>query len=302
MTQPLFERVLLPVADDDDAIATCTAAKPYLNATAAEIIALHVTSGNETANDDESARTSSESEERIATVFRDADFAADVSVTTKPADGVDVVEVISDYAENHDVTAIGVRPRPKNRLVRLFSSDRTKTLVSSTDLPIVIFPRDEPSTNGTQERSAESADARSPTLLVPVGPSRRSLDAVEFACTSFDTPEVIALHVQEPAGGDVYSEITPGVSSEYEDETDRRRKTVDSVFADAKSLAETHGVDLTTKTVPGEMEIEIIHHTKGTDTDLIVIDATNPDQPTERTLGSTATSLVRNAPVPVVVV
>lgn len=302
MTQPLFERVLLPVADRDDAIATCTVAKPYLNATEAEIIVLHVTSGGETTDGDESARASSEPAERISTVFHEADFAANVSVTTEPDAGVDVVEAIVNCAENHDVTAIGVRPRPKNRLVRLFSSDRTKTLVSSTDLPIVIFPRDERSGDGERDTSGESADGWSPTLLVPVDASRRSLAAIEFACTSFETPEVIALHVQEPAGGDVYSEITPGVSSEFEDETNRRRKTVESVFAEAQSIADTHGVDLTTKTVPGETETETVRHAMDNRSDVIVIDATNPDDPDERNLETTASSLVRNAPVPVVVI
>jgi nucleotide-binding universal stress UspA family protein len=291
-TQPVFDRLLLPVADEADAEATCTAVKPYVDAGATELVVLHVT---------ETDGESSGSEEAFDR-FRDACSTDGVVLETELRSGPDAVAEIAAAADELDVTAIGVLPRSKNLVVRLLSEETTATLISSTDVPVIVLPRDPATSDDERLSSRGNEEPWIPRLLVPVGESMRALDAVEFASSAYSDPEVTALYVREPPAADVYSEMTPGVSSEVEGTDRRRRREAESTFRHASELAAELGVELATVTRPGDVVDGIVRYAEEESIDMIVVGSEGGDRPDGRLLGDVARSLIEETPVPAVIV
>ena len=129
----LFERILLPVAGDEDAAATVRAVAPYVHD---EVVALHVVEKAGGAPDKASV------EQREL----EADAAFDVlrnglgDIETEIRYGTDVADTIFAAATDHDVSAIVVTPRGGSRIVRLLTGDVAMKLVTDSDRPVVVLP------------------------------------------------------------------------------------------------------------------------------------------------------------------
>jgi nucleotide-binding universal stress UspA family protein len=299
MTQPVFNRLLLPVANEEDAEATYEAIQPYVEAGANKVVVLHVAETDEDEVDDASRAQAKE----IFNKFRDAFSSNAITVETELRSGLDITAEIATVVEELDVTAIGVLPRSKNALVRLLSKETTTQLISSTDVPIIVLPQTPVTSVGEQLTSTDEKELSwTPKLLVPVGGSQKSLDAVEFACTAYSDPEVTALHIREPVDADIYSEMTPGVSSEIEEPDRQRRQKIESMFQQASIVADDLGVELTTMTRPGDVVSGIIQHAEEEPVDMIVVGSKDGTQPDRRRLGDISKALIRKAPVPVVLI
>ena len=136
----VFDRVLLPVAGDEDAAATARAADSYLDG---EIIAINVVEKAGGAPDKASVEQREAEAEKAFDVLRDA--LGDVE--TEIRYGTDVADTIFAAADDHDVTSIVVTPRGGSRLVRLLTGDVALSLVSESDRPVVVLPDSESDAN-----------------------------------------------------------------------------------------------------------------------------------------------------------
>ncbi|MFB6073757.1 MAG: universal stress protein [Haloarculaceae archaeon] len=131
----LFERVLLPIASDDDAAGTARAVAPYRSGFGS-IRAVHVVEKAGGAMD----KASVEQRERAAEAAFDLVRTELGDLETDIYYGTDVSETIFSAAADYDATSIVVTPRGGSRLVRLLTGDVALDLITDTDRPVVVLP------------------------------------------------------------------------------------------------------------------------------------------------------------------
>ncbi|WP_049982584.1 universal stress protein [Halorubrum sp. BV1] len=132
--QDLLGHVLLPVAHEEDALATARALAPY---DPDRVTALHVVEKGEGVPDktpiEQSEDLAAESYAAVRSVFPDAD--------DHTAYAHDVVGAIFDAADEVDASAIAYRSRGGNRLMQFLSGDLSLKLVTNAALPVLALPR-----------------------------------------------------------------------------------------------------------------------------------------------------------------
>jgi len=132
----VLNHVLLPVANEDDALATATALKPY---GPTRVTALHVVEKGEGVPDktpvEQSEELAEESYAAVRTVFPDAD--------DHTAYGRDIVGEIFDAAEEVEASAIAYRARSGGRIMRFLSGDLSLKLVTNAEIPVIALPDEE---------------------------------------------------------------------------------------------------------------------------------------------------------------
>jgi len=132
----VFERVLLPVANEGDAEASCRALQPYLGAS---VVACNVVEKAGGAPDKASVEQREEEAEDAFAVVRDLLGDATEIETTIRYD-TDVADGIFDAAAEFEATAIVFTPRGGSRWVRLLTGDVAMDLITETDRPVVVLP------------------------------------------------------------------------------------------------------------------------------------------------------------------
>ncbi|WP_410766822.1 universal stress protein [Haloferax sp. DFSO60] len=146
--EPLFERPLLPLANEADATATCRAAFPRIVAQEGQATVVHVIEKAGGAPD----KAGVEQREELANdvfdiVGRIADE-FDLDVDTELRFATDVSEAIMGVADEIDATAIVFSPREGRGWWDLFSGETRKHLVRNDEWPVVILPGADASTDG----------------------------------------------------------------------------------------------------------------------------------------------------------
>ena len=130
----ILRHVLVPVANEDDAIATATALEPY---GPEHVTALHVVEKGEGVPDktpvEQSEQLAEESYAAVRTVFPDAD--------DHTAYARNVAEAIFDAADEVGASAIAYRSRDGGRLVQFLSGDLSLKLVTDAAVPVIALPR-----------------------------------------------------------------------------------------------------------------------------------------------------------------
>jgi len=154
----LFDRVLLPVADPEDARATCEALASHEVGRAR---AIHVIEKGGGTMDKASVE---QREEYAAEVFDvvEATLPDEFDVETEVVFGTDVAEAVFEAADDFDATSIVITPRSGNRWIRLLTGDVALSLVTETDRPVVVLPdvetADESDTHDTGDVGREDDD------------------------------------------------------------------------------------------------------------------------------------------------
>lgn len=132
----ILAHVLLPVADEDDALATARALEPY---DPGRVTTLHVVEKGGGVPDKTPVEQSEDLAEKsyaaVRSVFSDAD--------DHTAYGRDIAGKIFEAADAVDASAIAYRARGGNRLMQFLSGDISLKLVTGADCPVVALPREE---------------------------------------------------------------------------------------------------------------------------------------------------------------
>ena len=132
----LLAHVLLPVANEEDALATAAALEPYRPE---RVTALHVVEKGGGVPDktpvEQSEELAEESYAAVRTVFPDAD--------DHTAYGRDVVGAINEAAAEVGASAIAYRSRGGSRIMQFLSGDLSLKLVTDADRPVIALPRAE---------------------------------------------------------------------------------------------------------------------------------------------------------------
>ena len=131
----LLDNVLLPVANEEDALATARALEPYRPE---RVTALHVVEKGEGTPDktpvEQSEDLAAESYAAVRSVFPDAG--------EHTAYSRDVVEAVFDAVDEVDASAIAYRSRGGSRLVQFLSGDLSVKLVTESHVPVIALPRE----------------------------------------------------------------------------------------------------------------------------------------------------------------
>ena len=129
----LLDRVLLPVASEEDALASARALQkqPY-----GEVLVVNVIEKAGGAPDkagvEQREQGAAEMFAAVRSVIDDVD--SDIYY------GTDVVETIFEAADDIDASAVVVTPRGGNRFIRLITGDVALRMVTENDRPVVVLP------------------------------------------------------------------------------------------------------------------------------------------------------------------
>lgn len=131
--QPLLDHVLLPVANEADALATATALEPY---SPNRVTALHVVEKGEGVPDkspvEQSEELAADAYAAVRSVFPDAG--------EHTAYDRHVVDAIFEAANEVDATAVAFHSRGGSRLLQFLSGDIALRLVTRADIPVIALP------------------------------------------------------------------------------------------------------------------------------------------------------------------
>lgn len=137
MDDALFERVLLPLADPDDAERTARAVRPYLDEETTLIIT-HVTQG------EAAGTTISMGRDQFAEATYETFIAVlgrqDLRLEWVTLEGRDVSEAITDAIDTVEATLVAFTPRDLDTWSRTLAGDPGSRLIRDADVPVMVFP------------------------------------------------------------------------------------------------------------------------------------------------------------------
>lgn len=140
MSRELFERVLVPVANPQDARATADALAHHVDGVGEIVIAVHIIEKAGGAPDKASVEQRRRYAEDIFTAVREGLADTIIPLDTEIRYGTDVAATIVAAAHDVDATAILFTPRGGSRWQKLLSGDVTYHLLTESDIPIVALP------------------------------------------------------------------------------------------------------------------------------------------------------------------
>lgn len=139
MTESFFHRVVVPVANRDDAAATAATLRQYLAADST-VIAVHVIEKAGGVPDKASVEQLELRAEEIFSTISDGFADTGVTTETNLRYGTDIASSIVGAAHDRSASAIVFTPRGGSRWRKLLTGDVTHNLVRSSDIPILVLP------------------------------------------------------------------------------------------------------------------------------------------------------------------
>jgi nucleotide-binding universal stress UspA family protein len=131
----LLERVVVPVADEQDSRATAAAVSQHVHEVQS-VVAVHVVEkGGGAVDKTPVEKRRADAAELLSVVESRLDD--EVAVETRVVFGTDVAETVVETALDVEATAIAFRSRGGSRLVRFLSGDTAARLVNDPELPVV---------------------------------------------------------------------------------------------------------------------------------------------------------------------
>jgi len=137
-------------------------------------------------------------------------------------------------------------------------------------------------------------------ILVPVDGSERSKDGLEYGLEQFPDADITALHVRSLEGtGDLglFSGVGGGPR-----ESEELKELSETILTEAQEIATDHGAEIATDSVRGRPDRAIVTYAEDNGFDLVIMGSHGREGARRILLGSVAETVVRRAPVPVLVV
>lgn len=132
------DHLVVPVASEADARATCAALRPYLDGVE-RVTAVHVVEKAGGAVDKAPLEKRREDAAEFLAVV-ESELGDAVAVDTQTAFDTDVVDAIFAAAADAGATAVAFRPRGGSRIVRLLTGDTATGLVTEPRMPVISLP------------------------------------------------------------------------------------------------------------------------------------------------------------------
>jgi len=139
----LLSRVLVPVANREDAASTTAALASHVDEVGGTVIAVHVIEKAGGALDKASVEQREEAAADIFAAVTDGLDDTEVDAETEIRYGTDVAATLVETAHDVDASAIVFTPRGGSRWTKLLTGDVTHNLVNSSDVPVLVFPEPE---------------------------------------------------------------------------------------------------------------------------------------------------------------
>lgn len=133
-----LDHVVIPVASEDDARATCVALGPYLDGIE-RVTAVHVIEKAGGAPDKAPLEKRREDAAEFLAVV-DTRLGQSVAVDTQTVYGTDIVERLFEVTDDVGASALAFRARGGSRIVRLLTGDVATRLVTDPPVPVVSLP------------------------------------------------------------------------------------------------------------------------------------------------------------------
>jgi nucleotide-binding universal stress UspA family protein len=130
-----LERVVVPVADDEDAVATAAALSPYLEEIRCVTVVHVIEKGSGAADKAPMEKRQRDARRFLSTL--ETRLEEEVVVETRIEFGTGVANTIVETAVETDADTIVYRPRGGSRLTRFLSGDTGLRLLTEAALPVV---------------------------------------------------------------------------------------------------------------------------------------------------------------------
>lgn len=140
MPGSLFERVVVPVANQEDARSTAASLQPYLDASVSDVLAVHVIEKAGGAPDKASVEQRELDADGIFAVLAERFADSPLVIETEIRYGTNIAAAIIEAAHEADATAIVFTPRGAGTWVKVLTEDVTTGLIDRSDIPIVMLP------------------------------------------------------------------------------------------------------------------------------------------------------------------
>ncbi|ELZ01199.1 UspA domain protein [Natrialba chahannaoensis JCM 10990] len=154
MTNSLIAQLVVPIANERDARATCVALDSVIDDGVETLTVVHVleqTSGYPDKAPVEARATAAKSIfETVETWFQDGP-----EIHRELRYGIDVVDEIIATAEAVDASAIGFAHQPESRLKRLLSNTESYRLITESEQPVLVFSRVESADSDETQTDSE---------------------------------------------------------------------------------------------------------------------------------------------------
>ena len=137
----LFQHLVVPVATEEDAHATCAALQPYLD-DIERVTAVHVIEKGGGAPDKAPLEKRREDASEFLAIV-DSTLSESVAVDTRTMFATDIVSALFTAAADADADAIALRARGGSRIMRMLTGDITTNLVTEPEIPVVSLPHHE---------------------------------------------------------------------------------------------------------------------------------------------------------------
>lgn len=139
MSSGLFETVMVPIADPDDARQTARAVRAHLDGDST-LIVTHVVPKGEGVPDKASVEQRERFAERSYEAFVDEIGGGVTEITPLTLYGREVAETIVDGAVDADATTIAFTPRGVSGWTKLLGKSITDRLIERSSVPVVVLP------------------------------------------------------------------------------------------------------------------------------------------------------------------
>jgi nucleotide-binding universal stress UspA family protein len=139
-------------------------------------------------------------------------------------------------------------------------------------------------------------------VLIPMDYSELAKKALRTALSLHPDAEITVLHVIDFRTSD----LGPGGWGDEPDEFDQwlddARDHAEELLADAEGIAAEYDQEIDTDTVVGEDATEILNYVEEHDIDMVIMGSHGRSLPARILMGGVSETVVRRAPVPVMVV
>jgi nucleotide-binding universal stress UspA family protein len=148
MSDSVFSRIVVPIADPEDARATADAlgATDLPDGGTARVVYVVEKAGG--APDKASVEQLEEYAAELFEVFREEFDGDGFTLETEIRYGTDIAETVVKAAREIDATAIVFKSRGGSRWVKLLTGDVASELVSNSEIPVVTLPEPGGETDG----------------------------------------------------------------------------------------------------------------------------------------------------------